>query len=141
MGTADLDAADMPFLDELAQKGETGLLEGIGEIRPEALDGAGMKFVKLATSGGVAGLERLDRSFFGPLIRQESLPEQVVAVVGQVVTVVGEGGESASPVLISCGSLEPEGTLKFCTAEAAHGHLGVLHGADLVARLLDLARA
>ena len=124
----------MPCLDELAQKGETGLLEGVAAIRTDALMGIDGRFVRLAAPGGVAGLEELDSTFFGPLVRDDSLPEQVVAVVG-------DGGEGAVPILISCGSLEPEGALKFCAAEAARGHLGVLHGADLVARLLDLARA
>jgi 2,3-bisphosphoglycerate-independent phosphoglycerate mutase len=147
---APLEAADKPFLDEIAQKGETGLLEtGGAELAREARQAG---FVETPADGVLAALEEheavvtrlaaestqaveeLDRTFFGPLVKSLRLPDFVIAVAGGT-------GSGPVPLLITSDGLEPEGALEFGETEAAHGRLGKLRGSELVSRLVQIAES
>jgi len=145
-----LEASDKPYLDEIAQKGETGLLESAGvdlaleagragfvEAPPDhvlaALEEHPSVFTRLVADSAEA-IEALDRHFFGPLVKSLRLPDYVIAVAGGV-------GGGPLPLLISSDGLEPEGALEFGEREAERGRLGKLQGSELVSRLVEIAKS
>jgi len=144
-----LESADTPSLDEVAQKGETGLLELDADLAVEAraagfvvvaaeralaaLEEHDAVFTRL-DADGAAGLEEVDRHFFGPLAK-------ALRLAGQVIAVAGGAGAGPLPLLITSDGLEPEGALEFGEGEAARGRLGKLRGSELVPRLIEIAKS
>jgi 2,3-bisphosphoglycerate-independent phosphoglycerate mutase len=87
-------------------------------------------------------IEQIDRFYFGPLMKTLGGPGFIVAVTADHSTPCELKSHSDDPVplLISGGTLEPEGALQFGEREAARGQLGRIRGPELVPRLIDLAR-
>jgi len=147
--TTAIESADTPSLDEVAQKGETGLLEldadlaveaqraGFAAVAPAqalaALEEHHRVFTRL-DADSAAALEEIDRHFFAPLARTLRLADQVIAVAGGT-------GAGPLPLLITSDGLEPEGALEFGEREAARGRLGKLRGSELVPRLIEIAKS
>lgn len=141
-----LEDADTPSLDELAQKGETGLLEGdVSDAIAGLLDARSLQQPDSATIlGALAESERViayvdavdpeetDRVLFGALLRALDLSEFVIAVLAE------RDGRPAL-LLVSSGSFEPEGALQFGETDAARGRLGRVAGVSLGAKLVSLA--
>jgi 2,3-bisphosphoglycerate-independent phosphoglycerate mutase len=86
-------------------------------------------------------IEQIDSHYFGPLMERLSRSDIVVTVTADHSTPCEIRAHSADPVplLISGGTLEPEGALQFGEREAARGRLGRIRGTDLVPRLVALS--
>jgi 2,3-bisphosphoglycerate-independent phosphoglycerate mutase len=87
-------------------------------------------------------IEQIDRFYFGPLMKALGGDAFIVAVTADHSTpcVLKAHSDDPVPLLISGGTLEPEGGLEFGEAEAARGRLGRIRGPDLVPRLVALAK-
>jgi 2,3-bisphosphoglycerate-independent phosphoglycerate mutase len=87
-------------------------------------------------------IEQIDRFYFGPLMKTLSGPDFVVAATADHSTPCELKAHSEDPVplLISGGTLEPEGALQFGEREAARGQLGRIRGPELVPKLIALAK-
>jgi 2,3-bisphosphoglycerate-independent phosphoglycerate mutase len=87
-------------------------------------------------------IEQIDRFYFGPLMKHLSTDGFIVAVTADHSTPVALRAHSEDPVplLISGGTLEPEGALQFGESECAKGQLGRIRGPDLVPMLVRAAR-
>ena len=87
-------------------------------------------------------IEQIDRFYFGPLMKTLGGAGFIVAVTADHSTPCELRAHSEDPVplLISGGTLEPEGALQFGEGEAARGQLGRIRGPELVPRLIALAR-
>jgi 2,3-bisphosphoglycerate-independent phosphoglycerate mutase len=93
--------------------------------------------------GKVRSIEQIDRFYFGPLMKTLGGSGFIVAATADHSTPCELKAHSDDPVplLISGGTLEPEGSLQFGESEAARGRLGRIRGPELVPRLIALARA
>lgn len=87
-------------------------------------------------------IEQIDSHYFRPLMERLGRPDILVAVTADHSTPCEIRAHSADPVplLISGGTLEPEGALQFGERECARGRLGRISGTELVPRLISLAR-
>ena len=87
-------------------------------------------------------IEQIDRFYFGPLMKTLGGEGFIVAVTADHSTPCELKAHSDDPVplLISGGTLEPEGALQFGEEEAARGRLGRIAGPELVPKLIALAK-
>jgi 2,3-bisphosphoglycerate-independent phosphoglycerate mutase len=87
-------------------------------------------------------IEQIDTFFFGPLMEALDPELYLVAVTADHSTPCSLRAHSDDPVplLISGGTLEPEGALQFGEGESSRGRLGRLRGGELVPRLVQLAK-
>jgi 2,3-bisphosphoglycerate-independent phosphoglycerate mutase len=87
-------------------------------------------------------IEQIDRFYFGPLMELLDPDHYLVAVTADHSTPCAIKAHSDDPVplLISGGTLEPEGSLQFGEGESSRGRLGRMRGTELVPRLVELAR-
>ncbi len=87
-------------------------------------------------------IEQIDHFYFGPLMDLLDPDRYLVAVTADHSTPCAIKAHSDDPVplLISGGTLEPEGGLQFGEGESSRGRLGRIRGTDLVPRLVELAR-
>src|SRR5438105_2205149 len=92
--------------------------------------------------GKRASIEQIDRFYFGPLMKTLGGSGFIVAVTADHSTPCDLKAHSDDPVplLISGGTLEPEGALQFGESEAARGQLGRIRGPELVPKLVTLAK-
>ncbi len=87
-------------------------------------------------------IELIDRYYFGPLMKTLSAEGFLVAVTADHSTPceIKAHSEDPVPLLISGGTLEPEGALHFGEDECADGQLGRIRGPQLLPLLVKLAR-
>ncbi|MBU1125119.1 MAG: 2,3-bisphosphoglycerate-independent phosphoglycerate mutase [Candidatus Omnitrophica bacterium] len=88
-------------------------------------------------------IEAIDAYFFAPLLEKLDIANTVVAVTADHSTVCAIKAHSADPVplLVSGGSIEPDGSMSFSEKAARLGSIGELCGRDIMPLLLKLARA
>ena len=85
----------------------------------------------------------IDRAFFGELLPRLDLREVLIAVTADHATPCSLKAHSDDPVplLVSGGSVKPDGTRRYSEREAAAGDLGTLTGVDIMPLLAGLAKS
>jgi 2,3-bisphosphoglycerate-independent phosphoglycerate mutase len=85
----------------------------------------------------------IDKYFFGPLLKQISLDDNLICVTADHATPCSlkVHSDTPVPVLISGDKLGSGRTVKFCEKECANGSLGVLErGCELMPKLMELLK-
>lgn len=86
-------------------------------------------------------IELIDRAFFGEVLPRVDLARTIVAVTADHSTSCVRKAHTADPVplVVSGGSVEPDGTQEYGERACAAGSLGRLRGVDIVPRLTGYA--
>ena len=87
-------------------------------------------------------IEAIDKFFFTSLLSELDMPETVVAVTADHSTVCAIKAHSADPVplLVSGGSVKPDGTMSFSEKAARLGSIGEINGIDIMPLLVKSAK-
>lgn len=87
-------------------------------------------------------IEVIDKYFFGSLLSQINLDDFILAVTSDHATVCAYKSHSADPVplLVSGGSITPDGTMSFSGKSASLGSLGKLTGQEVLPLLIKYSR-
>ena len=87
-------------------------------------------------------IEAIDKFFFGSLIPKINLQDYIIAVTADHSTPCKLKSHSADPVplLVTGGSIKPDGSLSFCEKAARLGSIGELSGQDIIPLLVKHAR-
>lgn len=93
--------------------------------------------------GKAASIEEIDSGFFGPLLDAIDTSRVGVVVSADHSTPCITKGHSDDPVplLVSGGPVAADGTSRMTEAESARGSMGMLQGADVLPRALELLRS
>ena len=87
-------------------------------------------------------IEAIDKFFFGSLLPKLDIKNTIIAVTADHSTVCAIKAHSADPVplLVSGGSVKPDGTLGFSEKAAKLGSIGELKGREIMPLLVTSAR-
>jgi len=87
-------------------------------------------------------IEAIDKFFFGSLLPKLDIKNTIIAVTADHSTVCAIKAHSADPVplLVSGGSVKPDGTLGFSEKAARLGSIGELKGREIMPLLVTAAR-
>ena len=87
-------------------------------------------------------IEAIDKFFFGSLIPKINLQDYIIAVTADHSTPCKLKSHSADPVplLVTGGSIKPDGSLSFSEKAAKLGSIGELNGQDIIPFLVKHAR-
>ncbi|MDD5255506.1 MAG: alkaline phosphatase family protein [Candidatus Omnitrophica bacterium] len=87
-------------------------------------------------------IEAIDKFFFGSLLPKLDIKNTIIAVTADHSTVCAIKAHSADPVplLVSGGSVKPDGTLGFSEKAAQLGSIGELQGREIMPLLVTSAR-
>ncbi len=88
-------------------------------------------------------ISAIDKYFFGPLLKQISLNDNLICITTDHATpcVLKVHSDTPVPVLISGDKLDNGKAAKFCERECAKGDLGTLdRGCELMPKLIDLLK-
>ena len=88
-------------------------------------------------------ISAIDKYFFGPLLKQISLKDNIVCITADHATpcALKVHSDTPVPVLISGDKIEGGKAVKFCEKECAKGNLGTLdRGCELMPKLMELLR-
>ena len=89
-------------------------------------------------------LSTIDKYFFGPLLKQISLKDNLICITADHATPceLKVHSDTPVPVLISGDKIEGGKAVKFCERECAKGSLGTLqHGYELMPMLMKIIKA
>lgn len=89
-------------------------------------------------------ISAIDKYFFGPLLKQITLQDNLICVTTDHATpcALKVHSDTPVPVLISGDSFGTSSTHKFCEKECAKGSLGIIErGCELMPKLMELLKA
>jgi len=88
-------------------------------------------------------ISAIDKYFFGPLLKQISLKDNLICITTDHATpcALKVHSDTPVPILISGGHLDKGGAVKFCEKECAKGSLGTIErGCELMPKLMEMIK-
>ena len=93
-------------------------------------------------AGKTKNIEEIDRRFFGTLLENIGDDKTVVISADHSTPCINKGhSDDPVPILISGGSIKPDGTSRYTENDAKRGRLGMLEGAYVLKTVIEQIRS